>query len=306
MAYAGLEVAVVRGLGHGGTVAAGSRGRRESTADASPNFTVASRGGADYHRLVLDVVAHRVMPFVIAALAGSLMLASIQVSPAAADVLGGGIADVDCRAGFSGVDATERASGVVCVDGDLACDLDGIADGQCRFTVSACAGLVAPGCDTVELDDIAIAGLAIVPPRMPAREGCGEPLEVRVDVGEAKGATLIARSSREVRDVDYLTLCCVSEADPLAGVRCAALLDADVSGCANVPRKATRGLAKARTILGNPGASDAAGRRAARKAKRQFKRVRNAGRAVAESSACGFSLGLVGTHGLEVAGDALQ
>jgi hypothetical protein len=271
------------------------------------DFVVASSARADYHRRVLpDVLSHRVMPFVIAALAGSLMLTSIQVSPAAADVLGGGEPDKDCRAGFSGVDATERASGVVCVDGDPACDLDAVADGRCRFTVSACAGLEAPGCDPIELDDIAIAGLAIVPPPMPAREGCGEPFDVAVDVGEAKGATLIARSSREVRDVDYLNLCCVREADALAGARCAALVEADVSGCSDVPRKATRGFSKARSILENAGSSDAAARRAARRAKRQFKRVRNAGRAVAESRACGFSLGLVGTHGLEVSGDAIQ
>jgi hypothetical protein len=234
------------------------------------------------------------------------MLTAIRVSPAAAEVLGGGDPEKDCRAGFAGVDATARASGVVCVDGDPACDLDATADGRCRFAVSACAGIPTPGCDTIELDDIAIAGLAIVPPPMPAREGCGEPLDVAVDVGEAKGATLLARSSREVRDVDYLNLCCVGEADPLAGARCAALVEGDVAGCAGVPRKATRGLAKARTILENAGASDAAARRAARRAKRQFKRVRNAGRAVAESSACGFSLGLVGTHGLEVSGDAVQ
>jgi len=260
------------------------------------NFAVASRGRADYHRRV---------PFVIAVLAGSLMLLSIRVSPVSADVLGGGQVDKDCRAGFAGVDATERASGVVCVDGDAGCDLDATADGVCRFTVSACAGLPAAGCDIVELDDIAIAGLAMVPPPLPAREGCGEPFDVAVDVGAAEGATLIARSGREVRDVDYLNLCCVTEADALAGARCAAAVEADVSGCGTVPRKATRGLAKAGTILENAGASSTAVRRAARKARRQFKRVRDAGRTVAKTSACGFSLGLVGTHGLEVSSDAI-
>jgi len=258
---------------------------------------VASSGHADYHRIV---------QFVIAVLAGSLMLLSSSVQPTNAEVLGGGDADKDCRAGFAGVDATERASGVVCVDGDLSCDRDATADGVCRFAVSACAGLPTPGCDTIEIESLAIAGLAMVPPALPAREGCGEPLEVAVGVGTAKGATLIARAGREVRDVDYVNLCCVTEDDALAGVRCAALVEAEVSGCASPPRKAVRGLAKAATILENAGASPAAVRRAARKARRQLKRVRSAGRALATSSACGFSLGLVGTHGMEVAADAIQ
>jgi len=243
---------------------------------------------------------------VIAVLAGSLMLLSSSVQPTAAAVLGGGDADKDCRAGFAGVDATERASGVVCVDGDAACDRDATADGVCRFAVSACAGLPTPGCDTIEIDSLAIAGLALVPPALPAREACGEPLDVAVGVGSAKGATLIARAGREVRDVDYVNLCCVGVDDALAGARCAALVAAEVSGCGAVPPKAVRGLRKAATIFENAGTSPAAARRAVRKARRQFKRVRGAGRRIAKSNHCGFSLGLVGTHGMEVAGDALQ
>lgn len=246
------------------------------------------------------------MQYVIAALAGTLMLLSSSVQPTAAQVLGGGQADKDCRAGFAGVDATERSSGVVCVDGDATCDRDGTADGKCRFAVSACAGLPTSGCETVELDAISISGLALVPPALPAREGCGEPLNVAVDVGTAEGATLIARSGREVRDVDYLNLCCVTEADALAGVRCAALIHADVSGCGSIPRKVTRALTKASNVLEHAGQSSAAERRAARKGRKQFKRVRNAGRAVAQTNDCGFSLGLMGTHGIDVAGDVLQ
>jgi len=42
---------------------------------------------------------------------------------------------------------------------------------------------------------LTIAGLAIVPPPMPAREGCGEPFDVAVDVGDRHD--LVSRVERE-------------------------------------------------------------------------------------------------------------
>jgi hypothetical protein len=246
------------------------------------------------------------VPFVIAVLAGTLMLLSASVQPSAADVLGGGQVDKDCRAGFVGVDATEQASGVVCADGDPTCDADATADGVCRFVVSACVGLVESGCDPIQLDSMAIAGLPLAPPSLPASTGCGEPLDVTVPVGTASGATLVARSGHEVRDVDYLNLCCVTQADALSGVRCAAAVDAAVSGCGAIPRKATHGFAKAATILDHTAAAASTRRRQARKARHQFKRVRAAGQSVAQSDDCGFSLGLMGTHGIDAAGDAIR
>jgi hypothetical protein len=248
-----------------------------------------------------------VVPFVIAILAGTLMLLAASVQPTAADVLGGGQHEKDCRAGFVGVDATHLASGVVCADGDPACDMDEAgADGVCRFVVSVCAGLAQGGCAAVELDGIAVAGLSLSPPALPVSVGCGEPQEVDVPVGTAMGATLIARTGREVRDVDYLNLCCVAEADALSGPRCAAAVGAEVSGCGSIPRKATRGLAKAAALLDHTAGSARRLRRQARKARRQFKRVRAAGRRLAKrGNECGFSLGLMGTHGLEAASEAL-
>ena len=49
------------------------------------------------------------------------------VLPGKVVVLGGGTVDRDCRVAYDGVDATDGASQVTCVDG-AACDIDGAAE----------------------------------------------------------------------------------------------------------------------------------------------------------------------------------
>src|SRR5207237_5329489 len=122
-------------------------------------------------------------------------------------VLGGGLPDKDCRVAFGGVDATDGESGVVCTDGDPACDTDGVADGSCRFDVSLCTGVAVPGCTPEPISSITVAGLPLALPPLPSTAGaCGAQLEVVVPAGAASGVTAIARSGGALKDVDYLDL----------------------------------------------------------------------------------------------------
>src|SRR5205085_1489346 len=81
-----------------------------------------------------------------------------------AEVPGGGLPDADCRVVFQGVSATSGESGVVCRDGDPACDADGVSDGKCAFAVQLCIGTATGSCTPVPLSGITVAGLALVPP----------------------------------------------------------------------------------------------------------------------------------------------
>src|SRR5215470_7450306 len=108
-------------------------------------------------------------------------------------VLGGGLADTDCTVGFEGVDATDGASGVVCIDGDPACDADATADGTCRFEIRVCTRLGEAGCSPRDITALAIAGEPFDRPALSGGTACGAPDSIAVPVGTAVGATLIAR-----------------------------------------------------------------------------------------------------------------
>lgn len=234
---------------------------------------------------------------VIPRLAVALLLAAS--GSAGAVVLGGGTVDRDCRVAYDGVDATDGASQVTCVDG-AACDADGTADGTCRFDVRLCVGVEQAGCSGVRLDEIDVAGLSLAPPTLPAPAGtCGEASEVAVPAGGLAAGTLLAWTGRELRDVDYLNLCCLAADDPLGAARCSVAVDPTVSGCAEIPRKAERGFERARERLelavGDPGRA----RRLLAKAARKVTKARNAGRKLAKRDPCGNALGLVATHARE-------
>lgn len=235
----------------------------------------------------------------------ALLLLPLLVASAPADALvaGGGLADADCRVVFDGVDATAGASGVVCTDGDPACDADGAADGVCRFAVRVCTGVALPGCNPVGLSAIAISGLALPPPPLPSEDGaCGTALDVAVPVGTAVGTTLLARGGNELRDVDYLNLCCRSGAGLFDAARCALAVDPAVSGCAGrtLPRRARKQFSAAGRLLetGEPS------RKAVRRARKKLATVRRLARRVAGRDACGNALGLVATHADDMLGAA--
>ncbi len=224
-----------------------------------------------------------------------------------AEVLGGGLPGTDCRTVFEGVSATSGSSGVVCEDGDPACDADGVADGTCHFSVAVCTGTAMGSCGTTPLSAITVAGLALAPPDVPAPDGtCGESLAVAVPVGRAAGATTRARDAASLRDVDYLDLCCVSSpATALDAARCAVSVDLPVSGCANptIPRRARAAFGKARALV-TQYADDPSRVRPLDRALRQLAVVRKAGRRVAKHDDCGDALGLVATYAADAAGGA--
>lgn len=228
------------------------------------------------------------------ALVGGTLCAA---APGHAVVLGGGAADKDCRVAFEGVDATAGASGVVCVDGDPACDGDGAADGSCLFAPSLCVGVALANCNAVALDRLEQGGAVLAAPALPAADGsCGAPGAIAVPADTAVATTVRAYLGQELREVDYLNLCCVTEAGPFDAAACAMAADLAASGCATVPARATRKLAKAGERVGQAEATPDAARKPLRKAAKLAGKVRAAGQKVARRNDCGFALGLIGNH----------
>jgi hypothetical protein len=221
---------------------------------------------------------------------------------AGAFVLGGGAADKDCRVAYDGVDATDGASQATCVDG-APCDADGTADGTCRFMVALCVDVAEAGCQSASVDRIDVAGLPLAPPALPAPDGtCGAPSEVDVPVGGVAGSTLLAWGGGDLRDVDYLNLCCVAADDPLGAARCAVQVDLAAAGCAAVPRRAEHGFEAARARVDRAIEAPGRARRLLGRAARKTNRARKAGQKLAATDPCGNALGLVASH----AGDVLR
>ena len=220
--------------------------------------------------------------------------------PAGAVVLGGGDAEKDCRLAFGGVDATAGASGVVCVDGD-ACDLDGAADGTCSFDVSLCVGVPLAGCTSVALDRVLVGGVPLTVPELPAADGtCGAVTTVPVPTGAAVATTLIGRLGSDLREVDYLNLCCVGAAGPLDAAACAVAMDAAASGCESLPDGAAAKLERMRLRVDEALAEPGVAPKRLKKAAKLARKLRNLGRKIARQDDCGFALALMASHADEV------
>lgn len=229
---------------------------------------------------------------------GALLIAAT----ASAFVLGGGNADKDCRVGYGGVDATNGASGVVCTDGDPACDVDGVADGTCTFAVSLCTGIPEEGCDPVEIDTIRVAGVALARPPLPSEgRSCGAKSVLGVPVGTADGTTAVASSAGELRDVDYLNLCCRTAAAPFDAARCAVAIDPIIAGCSKpLPAAVAHRFATARAALAHAVANPDRARADFRRARRAMNHVRRTGQRLARTDECGDTLALIASHALDV------
>jgi hypothetical protein len=230
-----------------------------------------------------------------------IILALLGAVPARALVLGGGDADKDCRIAFDGVEATAGASGVVCVDGDPACDADGVANGTCRFDVRVCVGVSVEGCMPVEIDRIVVGGEALSVPELPATaDVCGDASTVDVTVdGPASATTLRGYRGNELGEVDYLNLCCVSAAGPLRAAACSVAFDSAASGCVGLPARAMRRVERAREKVARATGEPGAAPKLLRKARKQMRRLRALGRKIAGGSDCGFALGLMASHAEE-------
>ncbi|HWP67155.1 MAG TPA: hypothetical protein VNO26_14750 [Candidatus Limnocylindria bacterium] len=231
----------------------------------------------------------------------SLLAILLAAVPTRALVPGGGVADKDCRLAFEGVAATAGASGVVCVDGDAACDADGAVNGFCRFALQVCAGVSLEGCAPVEMDRIEVGGEPLPAPEVPAGGGaCGEPATIDVPAGApAVAVTLRGYRNGKLGEVDYLNLCCRSEAGALAAAACSVAMHPAASGCADLPRRALGLLERARTLVAKAEAQPTAARKLLRKARKKMRRLRALGRRVARRNDCGFALGLMATHAVD-------
>jgi hypothetical protein len=232
-----------------------------------------------------------------------LLLLLVSLGGAHAFVLGGGLADKDCRVAFGGVDATDGASQVTCTDGGP-CDADGAADGSCRFVVGVCAGVPVAGCAPDGLTSIDVHGLPLDAPPLPSTaDTCGPAAEITVPVLAQAGVTAIARDGRALKDVDYLNLCCIDTPSPLASALCAVGVSLDIAGCpgSSLPAGARSAFEHADAFLealaDGPGPTE--DRRLARKAAKQLRRARRLARRLGKRQPCGDSLGLMATHALE-------
>ena len=235
----------------------------------------------------------------------AFLLATLRAGRA--EVLGGGMTGTDCRMVFRGVTATDLNSGVVCADGDPACDRDGVADGTCHFDVKLCMGNSTSSCDTVPLSQANVAGLRLPPPQLPAADGtCGRALDVSVPSGSTAGATVLARDDSSLRDVDYLNLCCVSGVPtPLDAARCAVTVDLRASGCpaAKISRRARLLFGRAREAVA-AFAADPSRPQALGRALKKLAVVRSAAQRLAKRDQCGDALGLMMTYAQNVVGAA--
>ena len=221
-------------------------------------------------------------------------------SRASAVVLGGGLADTDCTVGFDGVSATDGESGLVCTDGDPACDADGMADGSCHFDIRVCTRLTAAGCTPRDVSSITVAGLSLAEPPLSGSAACGASDSIDVPVGSAAGATLIARDGGALKDVDYLNVCCRSAAAPFDAAGCALMVEPSVAGCARtIPHAFVTSLANARDLVAQASAHPGAAK-PVKRAVRALRRMRSVARRIAKSDPCGDALGLVATHAITV------
>jgi hypothetical protein len=67
-------------------------------------------------------------------------------------VAGGGPATTDCFVQWGGISATKAS----CTDGDVACDLDGAADGVCTIGLQACVNVPAAGCTPAPITAVSV------------------------------------------------------------------------------------------------------------------------------------------------------
>ena len=80
----------------------------------------------------------------LAVLAAGLLGIGLPTTSNATVIGGGGATKQDCLAVFqTPVDLPPRRNQIRCVDGDAACDSDGVVNGECRFPVAVCANSTA-------------------------------------------------------------------------------------------------------------------------------------------------------------------
>jgi hypothetical protein len=130
--------------------------------------------------------------------------------------------------------------------------------------------------------------------------------DVEVPVGAPSGTTVLGRDGNELRDVDYLQLCCVSgEATAVDAARCALAVDLKVSGCParRIPAGVRLPFTRARELV-KAFAADPSHPRPLGQALRRLGAARNAAKRLAKHDQCGDALGLVVSYAAGVVGAA--
>ena len=222
---------------------------------------------------------------------------------AGAVVLGGGLPSTDCTVAFEGVDATVGDSGVVCVDGDPSCDTDGVADGVCHFDVKLCTAVPSNDCVPAQITSIAVTGLPLEAPVVPSLgEACGAPVTVSVPVDTATGATVLARDMGDLKDVDYLNVCCRSASGPLDASTCALGVELAIAGCKTAPPRIAHAFARARADVKHAEEGSVHAARLLAHAERLLERARERARHLADREDCADALGLVIHHAEDTLG----
>jgi len=145
--------------------------------------------------------------------------------------MGGGPRADDCLIALdvAGVHAGPRATAASCVDGDPACDHDGLANGRCEFWVQACFDATDPACTPRPVTAATVRGAAsdrdrtilartldVVTKPVAANGACAPLTTVTVPVGTRKnGSTAKGRKSLALDasaagafDHDTVTLVC--------------------------------------------------------------------------------------------------
>jgi hypothetical protein len=148
-----------------------------------------------------------------------LLAAVVSARPAAAIVLGGGVARTDCWSVFAGVTATKGATTVECTDGDPACDTDGRADGMCTFQLRLCTNQPnVATCHRRKIVRMQVKGVTLDRPRLRTlQQRCGPLDTVVVPLGGSnqtksgkKTIKVTAQArNRPVPDTDTLVLRCL-------------------------------------------------------------------------------------------------
>jgi hypothetical protein len=134
-----------------------------------------------------------------------------------------------------------------------------------------------------------------------AGRSCGARSIVGVTVGTAQGTTAVATSAGELRDVDYLNLCCRTATAPLDSARCAVAVDPAIAGCGRaLPAIVARRFTNARAALAhavvNPERAHADVRRAT---SCHEPRASATGQRLARNNQCGDTLALIASHALD-------
>jgi hypothetical protein len=175
----------------------------------------------------------RVLPLLAALLAAAVPAAAVDIPETGLpveQVLGGGPAADDCLGSLEvvGRGFPSGASRIVCRDGDVGCDRDGLVNGRCELWVRACGGRAAKGCAARAVSTLSVAGdgadavmlerTAELLAKPTATDGaCGALTTLTVPLGERQnGSARVGRTRLTIEaeaadgrtDLDHVTFVC--------------------------------------------------------------------------------------------------